>query len=246
MIPRVMPLALVTLAGCGAEQLTASAQPLPPTRLFYLDGEGIEKCGPSSIARGLALSLTPAVVDEAQTSLVALEAELTIADTSGNLVPFEKVNGSFRARFDRTGTYVLEATLGDGSLLTREVTVVEHAGLRLGRRGRNVVTHDTSGDCTTSVVEEAASPSLALNQELHAYVVPVDAHEEPLVGELELKFSGTMSVRAGLSDSRFNAYVFEPTEPGTNALTISDSTLQQAYEMSFDADGAPAVCRASE
>lgn len=236
--------AFAALAACGGEQLTTE----PPTasassRLIYLDGEGIEACGPSPIARDLWLELTPAAVDAAQGALVATPAELAIVDADGNPVPFEPLGERFRTRFVRSGTYVLTATFGAGEQVTREVTVVERAGVRLGQKGAQVVTHGASSDCTLSV-SEGTTPLLSLNQELRTWIVPVDAQDRPLLGALELEFFGTASARKWMPESPLNSYVLQPTRSGTNVLTIRDTGLQLERQVSFEAEAAPAECPA--
>jgi hypothetical protein len=239
----VLAAAFTALAACGGGQV-GSVQTAPATassRLIYLEGDGIEACGLSPVARGLMLTLMPAVLDEAQGGLVAAAADLTLTDPDGNPVPFEQVTDRFRTRFLRSGTYVLAATFEDGTRVTRDVTVVEGAGLRLGQRGREIITHGASGDCTQSVLE-GPTPSLARNQELQTWIVPVDAQDRSLLGKLELEFAGTASARKWMPDSPFNVFVLAPTGSGTNVVKLSDVELHLEHQVSLDVASAPAQC----
>jgi hypothetical protein len=234
--------AFTAFTACGGSQGIEQTEPpaaSPP--LIYFEGEGIEACGPSGIARGLVVSLTPAVVDEAQHALVATAAHLTITDGDGNAVPFEQVTERVRTRFERTGSYLVTATFADGARVTREVTVVDAVGVRLGDSGRQIVTHDASGDCTQSVTE-GPTPVLALNQELHAWILPVDAQNRALLGALELEFSGTASAHKRIAGAPLNSFVLEPTRSGTNVLTITATELQLEQQVSLEAASAPAAC----
>jgi hypothetical protein len=245
---KTMAMLCVALAGCGVEQPLAQAAPTPQapttTKMLYLFGDFIEACGPSPVARGLGLTITPTSVDQAQHALVFAPAEITITDADGTAVPFETLPQSIRTRFPHTGTFVVSGTFADGEVVTREVTVHERVGLRFGPRSRYTVTHGAAGECSSALDEGAPLPSLALNQELNAWVVPVDAQGQALLGTLELEFSGAINSRRR-DDPQTNAFTFTPTNAGPSVLTVREPESELELQVPFDVDAAPAVCAGS-
>jgi hypothetical protein len=236
---KLVAAAFAALTACGGPQVTA--QTAAAASLIYFEGEGIEACGPSAIARGLPVNFMPAVIDRAQ--MVATAADLTVTDTQGNPVPFEQVSERGRTRFERSGSYVVTATFRDGARVTRDVSVFEAVGVRLGKTGRQIITHDVGGDCAQSVTE-GPTPVLALNQELHTWIVPVDAEGRPLLGELQLEFSGTARAHQSIAHAPLNSFVLAPTHAGTNVLTLTANALQLEQQVSLEAAGSTAACPA--
>lgn len=235
----LMAAALVALAACGGREETTPT--VGSSALVYLEGESLEVCGPSAVARGLVLYLTPAVLDAAQGALVTTSADLALEDGAGQPVPLEAVGERFRTRFERTGTYRLTAAFADGVQVTREIAVVEGVAVRLGARGRQLITHDVSGDCEQSVAE-GPTPVLALNQELRAWIVPVDAQDRPLLGALELEFTGTGRAHKWMPTQPANSFLLRPTRAGTNVLSFTDTELRLEHQLVLEAHTATAVC----
>jgi hypothetical protein len=215
------------------------------SRLLYLVGDFIEVCGPSPVARGLAVTITSATVDAVKHELVETPAEVTVTDAAGTAVLPDPRFVSFRARFPHTGTFVVSARFEDGEVVTREVTVAEPVGVRLGFRGRSLVTHGAGSDCTEGLAEDAPLQKLAVNQELQVWVLPVDERGTALLGTLDLEFSGRVAARQTAPGALLNSFALTPTEVGSSVLTIKDSETQLELQVPLEVDAAPAVCAGS-
>lgn len=244
----------VAVEGCGESRLVESPpaesqQPGSDRAFLFLDDVYFTPCvtafGP--VARGQLLSVAVGKTDG--TAIVSVDATLAITDSDGTSVPFEQVRtGSFRARFARVGPYVLTATLGDGAVLTQSVDVVEQAGLRLSPLFRRFTTHDTNGECAETENTFQLAPegpvTLSQNQELATSVVPVDAAGRPLLGHVDVEFSGAMQVSKSTTWLGSNSFTFAPVQTGPSTVRVTDRTLEQESELSFEVTDARATCPA--
>lgn len=234
--------ALALFAGCADTQLGSEK-----ALRFGLQRQYTETTGFAPVARGQTLEL--AVQAATKTGLLNeydyLEATLTIADPDGNAVPVERTaKGKFTTRFPRTGTHVLTATLSDGKRDTLSVEVVEQGGLRLARSSRTITTRDAAnGSCTTSLADDVA-PTLAKNQQLNATLVALDTFGYPVLGLLDLEFSGPITVTPTTFKVRANDFDFVPTASGTLTLHVTDKVTQQTSDLTFTVGADDAVCPA--
>lgn len=245
---------LITVEGCGGSPLVESSpaesqQPGTDRAFLFLGDMYFTPCATAfgSIARGQLFSVAVGKMDDTGTSIVNVDARFAITDGDGNPVPFEQVGtGTFRTRFAWAGAYVLTAMLDDGTTLTQNVDVVEQAGLRLSPLFRRFTTYDTNDECAetenTFLLAPEGPLTLSPNQELTTSVVPVDAAGMPLLGHVDVEFSGTMKVSKSTTWGGSNSYTFEPTQAGTSIVRVTDTTLNQESELLFDVTDVHATC----
>lgn len=249
---------LITVEGCGGSPLVESSpaqsqQPGTDRAFLFLGDMYFTPCmtafGP--IARGQLFSVAVGKIDDTGTAIVNVDAKLAITDGDGSQVPFDQVRtGTFRTRFARAGAYVLTAMLDDGTTLIQNVDVVEQAGLRLSPLFRKFTTRDTNDECAetenTFLFAPEGPATLSHNQELTTSVVPVDAAGMPLLGHVDIEFSGTTKVSKSTTWGGSNSYTFEPTQTGISIVRVTDTTLNQESELSFEVTDAHATCPAPD
>jgi hypothetical protein len=241
--------ALVALAACGRNETPAAAT---HEHFIYVEGEGSEGCGHRAIARGKRVTLMPGLLDLNEKALAHVDAELSVVDAEGKAVALEvderktyDARGypmgaarAYRMRFEHNGTFFVTATYPDGTTLERQVAVVDQVGIRLAEYGRELITSDEGRTCS-ELLAPGGLPTLAANQELSARLVPIDLRGEPLVGELELSFAGSMAVRPAFSGPWFSWYTFGPAG---ESVTVTDVALQHQTVVSLSRSSSVARC----
>jgi hypothetical protein len=249
---------VITIEGCGGRPLNETfpaESPKPDAnRAFLLHGDMyftpcVTVFGP--IARGQLFDMAVGRLDDTGTASVNVDATLAITDGYGSSVPFEHIRtGTFRMRFARAGSYTLTAMLDDGTNLTENVDVVEQAGLRLSPLYRRITTNDESGECAetenTFLFAPGGPVRLSKNQNLTTSVVPVDANDMPLLGHVDVEFSGTMKIGKSTTWGGSNSFTFEPTQTGFSTVRVTDTTLRQVNDLSFEVADAHATCPAPD
>jgi hypothetical protein len=252
-MPRTLRLlsALLVTSACGERPLIESHPPDTEHPFLFLADMYFTPCATAfgAVARGQLFNVAVGKQDDARTHILNVEARLVVTARDGTVVPVEQLSkGRFQTRFASPGAYVLTAMLEDGTSLTQNVDVVEQAGLRLSPLFRKLTTYDPNGECTETANTSLPAPegpvTLSPNQELTTAVVPVDTEGTLLLGHVDVEFSGTVDVSKSTTWGGSNTYNFRPTQTGLNLVRVTDTTLNQVSELSFEVSATQATCAA--
>ncbi|MGV3625980.1 MAG: hypothetical protein ACO1OB_34540 [Archangium sp.] len=233
---RILAVSSVVLMACGESQQGENGSLRFGLIYTYAETDGF---GPIAAGQVLPLSIQAKEKPAPLNDYPYLDGTLT---SSGAEVE-RTGEGRFKTTFETPGTYTLTASANDLTD-TLEVKVVAQTAIRLAKREVSIGTTSNGATCSTRIEVGAAWPALKTNQKITATIVPVDANDAPLLGQLTLESKGTANATGTLvvTGALLNTYAFSSTTPGRQTVDLLDARTQQRLTFALEIEDGEATC----